>query len=60
MQLPFTPRFACPRPHLHICQCMPPLPSAAGPEDTDDLLRQFVQDALINKSTGGSTKLYDQ
>ena len=39
---------------------MPPLPSAAGPEDTDDLLRQFVQDALINKSTGGSTKLYDQ
>lgn len=31
-----------------------------GEEDTDELLRQFVLDAVISKATGGSPKLYDQ
>lgn len=29
-------------------------------ESTEDLLRQYVQDALIAKSSGSGTKLYDQ
>ena len=29
-------------------------------EDTEELLRQFVQDALLVKTSGGGTKLYDQ
>ena len=38
----------------HFC-CL-----STGEEDPDELLRQFVFDALISKATGESPKLYDQ
>ncbi|KAL4436668.1 hypothetical protein ABPG75_003807 [Micractinium tetrahymenae] len=31
-----------------------------GPAEADELLRQYVQEALSAKASGGSTKLYDQ
>jgi len=47
-------RFARAHHIAHFCARI------AGEEATDELLRQFVQDALIAKSNSGSTKLYDQ
>lgn len=31
-----------------------------GAEESEELLKQYVQDALIIKSSGGGSKLYDQ
>ena len=45
------------------CPLKPPCP-ALGPSpagaEADVLLRQYVQEALAAKASGGSTKLYDQ
>jgi hypothetical protein len=35
-------------------------PRPAAEEDGDELLRQFIQEALLTKSSGTSTALYDQ
>lgn len=31
-----------------------------GAEESEELLKQYVQDSLILKSSGGGSKLYDQ
>lgn len=35
-------------------------PVLAGAEESEELLKQYVQDSLILKSSGGGSKLYDQ
>lgn len=42
------------------CRYNRPPHSPPGPSEADELLRQYVQEALSAKASGGSTKLYDQ